>query len=169
MSEEYKVGYGKPPLHSRFKKGEPSPNPAGRRKRSRLTLADIDEAFDRALAARVPVAENGKVRTMRKLDALATQTVNKGLKGHHPTSSMILSHYQKRAAAAPADEYEAGRTSEESIAEIDAMLNEIAGNLSADVETSVPQSHRATEADRANETPDSASATEASRTAIDAS
>ena len=37
--DEYRVGPGKPPLHSRFKKGEPSRNPGGRPRKLRRSLS----------------------------------------------------------------------------------------------------------------------------------
>lgn len=50
---KYEVGYGKPPQHSRFKKGQPSPNPAGRRKgTSKAKVAAEENSFD-ALKRRV--------------------------------------------------------------------------------------------------------------------
>jgi hypothetical protein len=82
---------------------------------------------------------------------------------------MILSHYQKRAAAeAEADEYQTGPTSEESIAEIDVILNEVAGNLSAHSDASVRQSGPVTDAEP-TQASDSASAKKAPCSAIDAS
>lgn len=135
MSKKYDVGYRKPPVHTRFKKGK-SGNPRGRPKR-RLTVEQVEAALDRALIARINVAENGSTRVLSKLDVLATQTVNKGLKGHHPTAALIFSILMKRAAAEP-DTHQPGRTEEERIAEIDGILAEIAGNLSTSGELPGP-------------------------------
>ena len=54
---DYKVGYGQPPLASRFKPGNPG-NPTGRRKR-RKTVGDI---IREALTRRIEVKENGRSR-----------------------------------------------------------------------------------------------------------
>ncbi len=35
---DYEVGYGKPPRHTRFKKGEPSANPRGRPAKNLMAL-----------------------------------------------------------------------------------------------------------------------------------
>lgn len=51
----YEVGRGKPPLHSRFQKGQ-SGNPAGRPKGARGLRAEIMDEFARPVTAR----ENGR-------------------------------------------------------------------------------------------------------------
>ena len=55
---DYEVGYGKPPKHSRFKKGV-SPNPEGRRKRKPLPAGDI---INDALNAPAEYRERGKTK-----------------------------------------------------------------------------------------------------------
>src|SRR6185312_2706864 len=94
---DYHVGYQRPPVHTRFKKGK-SGNPAGRPKR-RITAPVIEAALDKVLAGRITVNENGAARPTAKLNALLTQMVHRGLKGHHPTMSMILAHLMKRSSA----------------------------------------------------------------------
>lgn len=44
MSEDYEVGYGRPPKHSQFKPGE-SGNPAGRRKGTRGLRSDLEDVL----------------------------------------------------------------------------------------------------------------------------
>lgn len=64
----YAVGYGRPPLHSRFRKGGPSPNPDGRPKaRTHKTLA---EEFDAALSAKVTVRKDGRRRRISKFELM---------------------------------------------------------------------------------------------------
>ncbi|HVH86182.1 MAG TPA: DUF5681 domain-containing protein [Terriglobales bacterium] len=66
------VGYGRPPKHSRLKKGQ-SGNPKGRPKGS-LNLANV---LARELRERVVITENGRRKTITKLEAAVKQIVNK--------------------------------------------------------------------------------------------
>ena len=79
MSDEkdYEVGYGKPPTHSRFRKGQPSPNPSGRPRREPTFL----EEFEKELNARVEVQEGGRRRRYTKRRLMAKQLVNQAVKG----------------------------------------------------------------------------------------
>ena len=70
------VGYCKPPKHSRFKKGE-SGNPHGRPKGT-LNMATV---LERTLRERVVINENGKRRTVTKLEAAFKQLTNKAASG----------------------------------------------------------------------------------------
>jgi hypothetical protein len=67
---DYEVGYGKPPAHTRFRKGQ-SGNPSGKPKR----VLSEDEILLRELASKVPVTEGGKQRRMSKLDVILNQQV----------------------------------------------------------------------------------------------
>jgi hypothetical protein len=69
---DYEVGFGKPPRHSRFKKGR-SGNPRGRPSGSK-NLATL---FSEALNERVTVVENGRRRKITKREAVIAQLVNK--------------------------------------------------------------------------------------------
>jgi hypothetical protein len=73
---QYTIGKGKPPQHTRFKKGQ-SGNPMGRRKESK-SLATL---LWKALNERVTVTENGKRRTITKVQAMFKQLANKAASG----------------------------------------------------------------------------------------
>ena len=72
----YPVGYRKPPVHTRFKKGE-SGNPKGRPKGS-LNLATV---LVRTLREQVVVNEGGQRKTVSKLEAAVKQLANKAASG----------------------------------------------------------------------------------------
>jgi len=82
----YEVGYAKPPEHSKFKPGQ-SGNPSGRPKGS----FSVSIAFNRALRERVVVVENGKRKSITKLDAIAKGITNSAVKGDAKARSQVLS------------------------------------------------------------------------------
>lgn len=72
----YSVGYGRPPKHSRFKKGS-SGNPTGRQKGT-LGLKTLLAA---ELKSTVKIQEAGRSKTVTKQQAMVKQIVAKALKG----------------------------------------------------------------------------------------
>jgi hypothetical protein len=75
-SQQYEVGFRKPPKNTRFQKGQ-SGNPQGRPKGSR-NLATV---LERTLRERVVINENGTRRIVTKLEAAVKQLVNKAASG----------------------------------------------------------------------------------------
>lgn len=73
----YDVGYGKPPRHTRFKPGGPSPNPSGRPRRTPTFL----EEFARELDVKVQVQDGGRRRRYTKRQLITKQVVNGAVKG----------------------------------------------------------------------------------------
>ena len=69
---DYEVGYGKPPRHTRFAKGQ-SGNPRGRPCGAKNFTTLLEEALDEA----VTVTENGGRRKVSKRRAIVTQLVNR--------------------------------------------------------------------------------------------
>ncbi|HWX55498.1 MAG TPA: DUF5681 domain-containing protein [Verrucomicrobiae bacterium] len=74
-----KSSYRNPPQRSRFKKGQ-SGNPNGRPK-GRANLATV---LERTLRDTVVIKENGRRKTITKLEAAARQLVDKAASGHFP-------------------------------------------------------------------------------------
>ena len=70
--EDYEVGYGKPPRHTRFAKGQ-SGNPRGRP----CGAKNFTTLLEEALHEPVTVTENGGRRKVSKLQAIVTQLVNR--------------------------------------------------------------------------------------------
>lgn len=73
----YDVGHGKPPKHSQFKPGCPSPNPRGRPKGAR----NIATVLRDEMAQKITVTVNGKKTTITTLEGIVKAAAMKGLKG----------------------------------------------------------------------------------------
>src|SRR5262245_46659352 len=90
---EYEVGYGKPPVHSRFKPGQ-SGHPGGR-KTGQRNLKSI--ALD-ILDTEIEVAENGRVTKRSIAEALLLRLVQAGLKdGDIRAITRCLEFYERFA------------------------------------------------------------------------
>jgi len=73
---DYKVGYGKPPKSTQFKKGQ-SGNPDGRPKGAKGVTA----CLKRELEATITIQEGGRKLRISKAEAMAKQFMNKALNG----------------------------------------------------------------------------------------
>lgn len=94
----YEVGYGRPPRHTQFRKG--NAGSAGRTKGSRnlatLVMTTLNEP--------VTVNENGRRKTISKLRASLKQLVNKAAAGEPRALQLLLStvrQIEQPEAAAP--------------------------------------------------------------------
>jgi hypothetical protein len=89
MSDDYKVGFGKPPREHRFQK-RTSGNPKGRPRKTK----DIDTLIDRELDQVVTMKEGGREVQLRKREAIVKRLVNSALTGS-PRAIEYLVKYSK--------------------------------------------------------------------------
>lgn len=89
-SQEYKVGYGRPPLETRFKPGR-SGNAKGRPPKRKNLRTVIEEAFGALVIVRV----GEKTRKMTRLEALVWRTVERALKGDDKATVTALKMAQE--------------------------------------------------------------------------
>lgn len=100
---EYKVGHGRPPLHTRFKKGDKRPRP-GRPKGSKNLSTYIAEAARHQVMATI----DGKQRRISKVQATTMQLATKAAAGDPKAMLQFLDwvdEIETRAAAARPTEY----------------------------------------------------------------
>jgi len=108
-----RVGPGRPPRHSQFRKGT-SGNPNGRPKGS-LNVATV---LARTLRERVVINENGRRRTITKLQASVKQLVNKAAGGDMNAFKVLsaLAHSAEEQVAAH------GREDAQQLEEVDQKI-----------------------------------------------
>lgn len=99
MSRDYKVGFGKPPEHTRFQKGR-SGNPGGRAKpkpRKPFITApeEVRQMLIDALEEEISVVENGRKRKMPAIVAIIKQLTVKAVKGDFRTAKFLAETYKK--------------------------------------------------------------------------
>lgn len=86
-SENYEVGYGKPPRKSQFKPGH-SGNTKGRPKNSKNTYTMLNDVLEQ----KINIKENGKDLRIPKKLAMIMQLVNKAVKGDVKAINSLLPH-----------------------------------------------------------------------------
>jgi hypothetical protein len=84
-SDTYAVGYGRPPVHSRFKPGQ-SGNTRGRQKQSR----NMRTVLQQVLSEDMQIRESGRVRRMATFEALVRTTLNRAFKGDPKAMASLL-------------------------------------------------------------------------------
>src|SRR5687768_6217062 len=86
-SPTYEVGYGKPPVHTRFRKGQ-SGNPSGRPK-SKATERAKEIALQEAYRL-VPVRDGDKIVKMPAIQAVHRSQIALAAKGNGPAQRAVL-------------------------------------------------------------------------------
>jgi hypothetical protein len=81
----YEVGYGKPPVATRFRKGR-SGNPRGRPKGAR----GIRTLLDEALGQEITISEGGRTSRISKREALILSLITKAIKGDMRAAAQTL-------------------------------------------------------------------------------
>ncbi len=92
-SDEYSVGYRRPPTETRFKPGQ-SGNPKGRPKQPR----DAASIMEDALNVRVAITENGRRRYVSMWEVIARRLVNSAAQGD-PRATRLLLDFMRRHGA----------------------------------------------------------------------
>ena len=83
--DDYEVGYGKPPRHTQFKRGQ-SGNPRGRPSGSKNFATLVTEALNEP----VTIAEDGGRRKISKREAIIKQLVNRSAKADWRAITILL-------------------------------------------------------------------------------
>ncbi|MHC4406425.1 MAG: DUF5681 domain-containing protein [Planctomycetota bacterium] len=96
--EDYEVGYGKPPRHTRFQPGQ-SGNPKGRPKGSK----NLKTLIDRELNEKVAVREGGRRQQVSKREVVAKQLVNKAVDGQDRAILTLIKLNEELEAAVKAE------------------------------------------------------------------
>jgi Family of unknown function (DUF5681) len=91
-----RVGYGRPPLVTRFRPGQ-SGNPRGRPKGAR----NLSTVIASALSERVAITENGDRRRITKLEAAIKQLVNRAAGGETRATQLLIQLVQAEEAQMP--------------------------------------------------------------------
>jgi hypothetical protein len=94
--DDDKVGYCKPPKHSRFKPGQ-SGNPLGRPRKNR----SIETMIKRELDQMVVIKEGGREIRLRKVEALIKQLVNRAISGDQKPMQLVIAHLEKHKDIEP--------------------------------------------------------------------
>lgn len=87
-TEDYEVGYGRPPKGGQFTKGA-SGNPSRRPKKP----SDFGSKLRRELNSKLIVKENGKRKVITKSEGVIKQLLNKCLSGHDASTRLLVRLY----------------------------------------------------------------------------
>lgn len=114
------VGYGKPPLKSRFRKGQ-SGNPKGRPRGAR----NLSTLLDNALNEKVTVKEVDRRMKISKREAMVKQLANKAASGYHRSIQLPVTLLQQLEARREASDGQASNFEEGDLAIIEGILERI--------------------------------------------
>jgi Family of unknown function (DUF5681) len=119
----YAVGYGRPPVHTRFKPGQsgnPKGCPAGR--------ANAKTTVERLINEKVPVREGEKTRHMTKLEAMLQAHTMKAMKGDARSASIVIGVVARMGLLRDQEEETLAAMPQEDTAILDDFLRRNAGS-----------------------------------------
>ncbi len=110
-TKDYNIGYGKPPITGRFRKGT-SGNPKGRPKEARNFKTDVREVLN----SKVAITENGRTRRVTSQRATLMRLREKALKGDARAIEKLIELAREQTIEDLAQQVERGlATTEENI------------------------------------------------------
>ena len=121
--DDYVVGYGRPPLRTRFQKGK-SGNPKGRQKGCK----NLSNLMERVLDETVTIKENGSQKIITKREAFLKQLVNKAASGDLRSIQLAINYLQQLESRAEPSISNSERLGEEDEAVINGILERFKGN-----------------------------------------
>jgi sugar/nucleoside kinase (ribokinase family) len=116
-SEDFEVGYGKPPKHSQFQAGC-SGNPKGRPKGSKNLATQLSDA----LSEKVVITKDGRRLKVSKFEVILTQVVNKSAGGDLNAARLVISLLQGMEVQAAQELAQKPNAEERSLAKEDASV-----------------------------------------------
>jgi|SRR5689334_9194302 uncharacterized protein DUF5681 len=87
MSDEYEVGYKKPPLSTRFKKGV-CPNPKGRGKHHSFPAGKL---FDNVINSSTVIDDGGRSKSAPRMTVTVRRLASAAVKGDIRSADLLLS------------------------------------------------------------------------------
>lgn len=85
QADTYSVGYGRPPAHSRWRKGQ-SGNPRGRKKGEH----NLHTVVRREIGETIQISEAGKPKRITKLEAVVKSLMAHSIKGNPRHTTILL-------------------------------------------------------------------------------
>ena len=104
MPDDYRIGYGKPPTHSRFKPGR-SGNPKGRPKGTKNLCSDLRDELGELITLR----EGSRVKRISKQRAIVKSLAAKAIKGDAKAISTVVNLIDRLLGLEPSADGESGR------------------------------------------------------------
>jgi len=102
----YPVGYGRPPRHSRFQKGQ-SGNPRGRPKRTVTLKTSLEKLLNRKLTVR----EGERIRRISCWEATQLSLINRAVRGDLVATRLLLQLIERLGLAREAETKASGQRS----------------------------------------------------------
>lgn len=115
-SEEYKVGYGKPPKHTQF------PNGNGPGKGKPKGAKNMKTIVNSATGAKVTTKSNGKLKKISKIEAAVHQLANKAAAGDVRSIDKLIALYERYGP----EEHSTLPTAEETKVNLETLQNYLA-------------------------------------------
>jgi hypothetical protein len=119
---DYEVGYGKPPRHSRFKKGK-SGNSSGKSKSQKGLKQLLHEEGEKL----IKIVENGHEQTLAKKELIAKAIIAKACKGDLAAAKFIVSQLASSEQQTPTSNFSWDEEEEALLEEIRKAVKEEEG------------------------------------------